>query len=243
VIELELKKENDMENEPAKVPVPCTECNQNEAMHWVSKSGIERNLCCSCHVKEGNPPANWHPDCMSAYLASKSFQPQKFHKGDWVRVIKDLGSSMSHFESDCEAVIIGSYADQYPQHDRTNTHDYTIFIKGGGQVSWYGENQLILIDAGRIDLLQQWEDTKAAEIKEKSDIDWIFSHGQEVIDNPHGASIKSLASCFGLDNLWGSHGEGVTYYSNAMGTMWLAEPFLKANDKIGWLTLCDEIEM
>src|SRR3990172_1644682 len=181
-----------MENESAKVHVPCTECNQNEAMHWVSKSGIERNLCCVCHVKEGNPPADWHPDCIKAYRASSAYAPQKFHKGDWVRVVKDLGSSMSHFESDCEAIVIGSYADQYPQYDRLNTHDYTIFLKGSGQVSWYRENQLILIEAGRVDLLQQWEDARVTEIKEKSDLDWIFSHGQDVIKNPHGASIKSL---------------------------------------------------
>lgn len=228
-----------MENESAKV---CDECNINPAMHWSSKSGIESNLCCACHVKHGNPPANWHPDCIKAYRASPAYTPQKFHKGDWVRVVKDLGSSMSHFESDCEAIVIGSYADQYSCFDTNNTHDFTIFIKGSGQVSWYDESQLILIEPNRLDMLQQWEAEKAAEVKEKSDLDWIFSHGQDVIDNPHGASIKSLASCFGLDNLWGSRGEGVIYYSNAMETMQLAIPFLKVNDKIGWLSFCDEFK-
>ena len=64
-----------MENESAKVHVPCTECNQqNEAMHWVSKSGIERNLCCVCHVKEGNAPADWHPDCIREYERSRHLQ-------------------------------------------------------------------------------------------------------------------------------------------------------------------------
>jgi hypothetical protein len=234
-----------MRNESAKVPIPilCTECNQNEAMHWVSKSRIERNLCCVCHIKEGNPPTSWHSDCIKAYRASSAYALQKFHKGDWVRVAKDLGSTMSHFESDCEAIVIGSYADQYPGFDSENTHDFTIFIKGRGQVSWYGGNQLILIETGRIDLLEQWESEKAVEVKEKSDLDWIFSHGQEVTENPHGASIQSLASCFGLDNLWGSRGEGATYYSNAIMTMQLAMQFLIMKDKIGWLEFCEELKL
>lgn len=28
--------------------------------------------CCECYVREGNPPADWHPLCMSVYAAVKA---------------------------------------------------------------------------------------------------------------------------------------------------------------------------
>jgi hypothetical protein len=160
---------------------------------------------------------------------------QKFHKGDWVKVVKDLGPGMSHFESNCEAIVIGSYADQYGGEDY---HSLTLFIKGRGHESWYIESQLTLIEAARIDLLEQWEKEKAAEIEEKSNLDWIFSHGEEVIKEGYGASIVTLAACFGLTNLWGSHGEGIAWMSNAIGAMNIALPYLIKGDKDGWLENC-----
>ena len=79
----------------------------------------------------------------------------------------------------------------------------------------------------------------AAERKQKSDLDWIFANGPAVAEKPHGASIQALAECFGLTNLWGRNGEGITYYSNARGTLELATPYLKAGDKAGWLARCE----
>lgn len=160
---------------------------------------------------------------------------QKFHKGDLVRVAKDLGPSMSHFTADCDAIVIGSYNDQY---GGGNTDSYTIHIKGRGQTAWYYENQLTLIESGRMDKLKEWEAEREAEIKEKSDLDWVFSHGDEVLERPHGASVQALANCFGLTNLWGSRGEGFVYYENSIVTLAMAEPFLKSGDKAGWLAHC-----
>lgn len=37
----------------------------------------------------------------------------KFHKGDLVHVAADLGMSMDHFAKDIDAIVIGSYRDQY----------------------------------------------------------------------------------------------------------------------------------
>ena len=164
---------------------------------------------------------------------------QKFNKGDHVRVAKNLGSSMSHFQNDCEAIVIGSYNDQY---GGGNVKSYTIHIKDSGQVSWYEEHQLTLIEANRADLLDEWESKQEAERKEKSDLDWIFSHGKEVMERPHGASVQSLANCFGLDNLWGRNGEGITYYENTMGTLALAKPFLLAGDKNGWIAKAEKLK-
>jgi len=163
---------------------------------------------------------------------------QKFSKGDWVRVADDLGPSMRHFTAGCEAIVIGSYADQYGGDDITS---YTLHLKGSGRCSWYHEHQLTLIEAGRADKLARWEEAIEAERRQKGDLDWIFSHGPEVSEKPHGASIQALANCFGLTDLWGPNGEGITYYTNAQGTLALAEPFLRTNDKAGWLSHCESL--
>lgn len=160
---------------------------------------------------------------------------QQFKKFDLVRVAKDLGLSMSHFTSDCDAIVIGSYADQYDGDDHES---YTLHLKGRGQSSWYYGHQLTLIESDRNDLLQAWKDEELAEKKQKSDLDWIFANGEDVLKGAHGATIEALAECFGLTNLWGSRGEGITYYTNAMMTLRLAEPFLRVGDKDGWLAFC-----
>lgn len=166
---------------------------------------------------------------------------QKYQKGDHVQVAKDLGKSMSHFTSDCEAIVIGSYVDQYGGNHVNSS--YTIHIKGKGRTSWYYEHQLDLIAPNRLDLLEQWEQEAKQEAEKKSDLDWIFKHGDEVLLEASGATISALAQCFGLTNLWGSHGEGATYYCNVLETLALAEPFLKANDKEGWLDHCKTLQV
>ena len=163
---------------------------------------------------------------------------QKFRKGDLVRVAKDLGPHMSHFTGDCEAIVMGSYADQFGGDDHKS---YKLYLNGVGESSWYDEWQLTLIESGRLDKLQTWKDEADAESKQKGNLDWIFSNGQSVIDKPHNSSIQALAECFGLTNLWGSRGEGIDYYANSMSTLLLAEPYLKAGDKSGWMEFCELI--
>ncbi len=164
---------------------------------------------------------------------------QKFNKGDHVRVAKDLGKSMRHFDNDCEAIVMYTCAERYGGN---NHKSYCIHIKGKGETSWYSEHQLELIDANRLDLREQWEREEKEEADMKSDLDWIFAHGKEVLDSAHGATVSALAKCFGLTDLWGSRGEGITYYSNARATLAMAKPFLEAGDKEGWLCHCKTIE-
>lgn len=47
----------------------CDKCNERKAQHREFLAGVERNLCCRCYVEEGNPPADWHPECMTTYRA------------------------------------------------------------------------------------------------------------------------------------------------------------------------------
>lgn len=75
---------------------------------------------------------------------------QKFHAGDLVHVVKDLGQYMSHFPSDCDAIVVGSYQDQLPEMGQgagPNAYrQYTLrLLPSGNTVSWYEEHQLILI--------------------------------------------------------------------------------------------------
>lgn len=159
----------------------------------------------------------------------------RFNRGDLVHIAADLGPHMPHFTSDVDAIIIGSYADQFGGND----HDsLTVYIKGQGETSWYCSHQLTLLKPNRLDLLDQWKSEDETERVQKSDLDWIFSHGAEVLESAHGASVQALADCFGLSNLWGNHREGFVYYTNVMKTLTLAEPFLRSGDKKGWLEFC-----
>ena len=165
--------------------------------------------------------------------------PQTFQRGDLVRIAKDLGPFMRHFEADVEAIVLGSYAEQYGGADRDS---YTVHIRGRGAVSWYMANQLALVKRGRLDLLEAWEAERQAEIALKCDLDWIFAHGTDVLAKPHGASIAALARCFGLTDMWGPRGEGIDLHQNQHATLALAESFLLSGDKSGWLAHAGAIE-
>lgn len=163
---------------------------------------------------------------------------QKFCKGDYVRVAKDLGPCMSHFTADCDAIVIGSYKDRYGGND---TKSYTLHLKGRGETSWYEEWQLTLIERNRNDLLEQWEKEEEEEDNLHSNLDWIFANGQSVLHGATGATIGALANCIGVSNLWGSHGEGFVYYQNAMAILHLAKPFLESGDKSGWISFSENV--
>lgn len=44
-------------------PDACDTCGQHQIMHGIGTAGE----CCGCHVKGGNPPAEWHVVCMETY--------------------------------------------------------------------------------------------------------------------------------------------------------------------------------
>jgi hypothetical protein len=80
---------------------------------------------------------------------------QKFFKGDLVQV-GEMPISMSHFTGNCQAIVLYTYAEQYGRSGSNPHKDYSLFIlKRGdrGEVAWYHEDQLTLIEADRLDLL------------------------------------------------------------------------------------------
>ncbi len=167
---------------------------------------------------------------------------QKFHKGDLVRVAKDLGPTMSHFKRDCDAIVLGSYTDEYGRGMERHDHTYSIFIKNRGGHSWYDEDQLTLVQASRLDLLAEWEAEVTARRTQAGDLDWIFSHGQELIDICPPDTAQALATCLGLGDLCGSHGEYIVFFTNALAVLQEAKPFLATGDKAGWLAHCARVK-
>ena len=162
---------------------------------------------------------------------------QKFNKGDKVRVADDLGRSMSHFQSGVDAIVIGSYKDQFGGR---NTKSYTIHIQGQGTCSWYEEHQLTLIEKACYEELDEWEKYLENKGTIESDLGWIFDNGPQVAKSASGYSVQKLFNCVCDGSLWGSNGEGVNYYSNSYAIMHFARPFLEVGDLEGWLKFCED---
>jgi hypothetical protein len=82
----------------------------------------------------------------------REMKKQKFFRGDLVQIADDLGASMRHFDKGCQAIVIGTYAEQYDGNN--NVDDYQLYIlPNKGACSWYRTPQLTLIEPNRYDLL------------------------------------------------------------------------------------------
>ena len=99
---------------------------------------------------------------------------QKFFKGDLVQVGM-MPINMSHFEGNCKAIVLYTYAEKYGRSGSNPDKDYSLFILKRGErneVAWYHENQLTLIESDRFDLLpvgnvhrKVWEAKKQREVQ------------------------------------------------------------------------------
>ena len=86
------------------------------------------------------------------------YQDQKFRRGDLVHIAKDLGGSMSHFDSDIDAIILGSYADLC-HGDASDIYQYSVLFLSGNSASWYKEEQLTFIEHAGEEKLREIKDT------------------------------------------------------------------------------------
>lgn len=78
---------------------------------------------------------------------------QRFYRGHRVR-IGAMPEHMSHFPSDCDAIVEYSYAEKYGGREPRNSRQYGLLLldaKGWpyNSVSWYDEDQLTLLDPDR----------------------------------------------------------------------------------------------
>lgn len=167
---------------------------------------------------------------------------QKFKRFDHVMIDKDLGASMFHFKSGVEAIVIGSYTDQYGGQPREKA-EYTLHIKGHGQCSWYHEHQLTLITKNAEALYRDWVGEAEALAKQESDLDWIFSEEHKTKDfQLPGTSAQVLADELGAGSLWGGRGEGWVWQRNYILIWRFALPFLLTADKAGFLAACEVVK-
>jgi hypothetical protein len=71
---------------------------------------------------------------------------QKFGKLSFVHVTKDMPTWMSHFDSDFDAIVEGTYSQMYGGKD---VDSYSLFKIENGKIvnciSWYHEPQLTLL--------------------------------------------------------------------------------------------------
>jgi hypothetical protein len=167
---------------------------------------------------------------------------QKFRRGDVVRVAKDLGPSMSHFYSDVDAIVMGSYADKYGGDDVTS---YTLMLlPEGSEVSWYYEHQLTLIRHGDEDLIKQTKMDRELRSMLYSDLDWIMENWKRMRAEKSipGATVVKLMELVGITDPWGSGGEGLTYYMNAQATINALDEALSSGDKKALMWRIEEVK-
>lgn len=160
---------------------------------------------------------------------------QKFHKGDHVRI--EEGDRCGEIEG----IVVGSYADQFGGDSEHSRSTYTLDLAQSGEVSWFDQEQLTLIESGRLDLMGQWKATRDHLAAERGNLDWIFTHGEDVLNHKYSASIHTLAACLEItvDMLWGRNGEGIVYYERSMTVLHMAAKFLQHGDRAGWIAHCD----
>lgn len=83
----------------------------------------------------------------------------KFRRGNLVRIKDDLGLCKAHFQKAQEAVIIGSYLELCGgEHD---IYNYQVRLRQSGRcVAWYDEDDMILVDAGGENLVEEAIETE-----------------------------------------------------------------------------------
>lgn len=156
---------------------------------------------------------------------------QKFNKFDMVRIADDLGQGRSHFPSGVDAIVIEA------DHGR-----YVLFLKRESEVAWYYDRDLTLLASNCENILNEWKLEIEQENKLKSDLDWIFENGEQVLKEAHGSSMAALGKCVGIHNLWGPRGEGFDYFCNVQWIVTISKDYLLKNDRKGWEEFCKKLK-
>jgi len=189
---------------------------------------------------------------------------KKFNRYDLVQIAADLGPTMSHFTHSARAIVLGSDEDSggildIDELDEEDVDEeiepgYELYIENCGESAWYPESTLTLMAPKQRELLKAWRKADREYQRTRSSSTWIFEHGKEVLDelrNHKGPySHPSLEAL--LYPLGGSEGtlvrtrsvpEGIeSTYIDTEAMLGLAEPFLMAQDRAGWIALCRDFQ-
>jgi len=143
---------------------------------------------------------------------------QKFKRGNKVKVLfghpiwgsKTGVTDISPEEVGQEALIVGSYADQFGGDDREN---YTImFCETGNEVSWKSEDQLELIDKGGEHLFKEAKKNRKRISRQNKDIKYINSKLDE--GKLSSESILLLFDMLGHNTSFHKNGEFFVLFSD-----------------------------
>lgn len=161
---------------------------------------------------------------------------QMYQKGDLVRIADAFPEYMSHFPGKGDrGIIIGSYEDRYGGSSPSTYPDYTVFIEDRGEVAWYPQSLMSLIEKGQILLLDVWKAKMETEKRQLRDLDFIFSKAYTHWSELPQTSAQALADETGIGSLWGSRGEGYVLLQNMIDQFTVLAPFLMKQDKEGFL--------
>ena len=145
-----------------------------------------------------------------------------------VRINADLGPYRYYFPSDQDAIVIGSYKDQYGGHC---VNSYTIMLcKSGGEISWYDEPNLTFIKHVGEDGISEVVAAANKQREMESDLNWIVKNWPDIRSEVPGNTMETLMRLIGITNPWGARGEGITYYENAMFTHAVLDKALLTGD-------------
>lgn len=123
--------------------------------------------------------------------------------GDLVRVADDLGESMSHFASGCNAIVEYSYLEKYgPGGDNT----YSLHIENVGSSAWYYAHQLTFIRHDP-ELLVEWKKAKEEQKKKHTDIKWIHANWSTIKEKTPTSTMLTCFSFIGFDTSFHRNGE------------------------------------
>jgi hypothetical protein len=157
---------------------------------------------------------------------------QKYQRGNIVRIAKTLTRSMAHFTADCEAIVVGSYADLCGGSNHEDVSYELYLIPKLHTSAWYHESQLTFVDAGSPGLIARYEAKRQHRDDLHGNMDWIISNWRSIRDGeiPSG-TMSSLFEWAGITDPWGPRGEGITLYQNSMAACAVFDTPLLLGDK------------
>ena len=101
---------------------------------------------------------------------------QKFRRGNLVHIKK--GACQFNFKQGCNAIILGSYDDFFGGGD---IFQYSVMFEDGEPCSWYRDRQLILVENGGEQLIEQIKESRirreAEHILVTEDINHLYEGG------------------------------------------------------------------
>ncbi len=156
--------------------------------------------------------------------------PQKYKRGDVVHIAEDLGPCMSHFESGADVIVMYSYLDKYGGDEDDEPQYGVMFCENGSEVAWYHEPQLTFLRHGGEEEIAKVRAARKLREKSETNLEWIVANWPTIKDKVPGATLGFLMRQVGITDPWGPHGEGMTYYANARGTLAVLKPVLETGD-------------